>query len=98
MDVTATVERGVSVTDSALAYQVTRRQLGVLACLTGKQRSRLTETFGAWLKTRGTAAEIADRLQVTRRRSGTGCGSSNGPSATSSATPTPASPWRWCFA
>jgi DNA-binding CsgD family transcriptional regulator len=50
--------------DSALADQVTRRQLGALAGLTDKQRHRLTETFGAWLETRGTAAEIADRLQV----------------------------------
>ena len=29
-----------------------------------RQQERLTETFGAWLETRGTAAEIADRLQV----------------------------------
>jgi PucR C-terminal helix-turn-helix domain len=50
--------------DSALAEQVTRRQLGALADLTEKQRNRLTETFGAWLETRGTAAEIADRLCV----------------------------------
>jgi DNA-binding CsgD family transcriptional regulator len=50
--------------DSALAEQVSRRQLGALEGLTPRQRERLTETFGAWLETRGTAAEIADRLQV----------------------------------
>ena len=50
--------------DSALAEQVSRRQLGALEGLTPRQRQRLTETFGAWLETRGTAAEIAERLQV----------------------------------
>jgi DNA-binding CsgD family transcriptional regulator len=50
--------------DSALADQVCRRQLGALEGLTPRQQERLTETFGAWLETRGTAAEIADRLQV----------------------------------
>jgi DNA-binding CsgD family transcriptional regulator len=50
--------------DSALAEQISRRQLGALDGLTPRQRERLTETFGAWLETRGTAAEIADRLQV----------------------------------
>lgn len=50
--------------DSALADQVCRRQLGVLEGLTPRQQERLTETFGAWLETRGKAAEIADRLQV----------------------------------
>ena len=50
--------------DSALADQVSRRQLGALEGLTPRQQERLTETFGAWLETRGTAAEIADRLQV----------------------------------
>jgi DNA-binding CsgD family transcriptional regulator len=50
--------------DSALADQICRRQLGVLEGLTPRQQERLTETFGAWLETRGTAAEIADRLQV----------------------------------
>lgn len=50
--------------DSALADQVCRRQLGALEGLTRRQQERLTETFGAWLETRGTAAEIADRLQV----------------------------------
>jgi hypothetical protein len=50
--------------DSALADQVSRRQLGALEGLTPRQQERLTETFGAWLETRGTVAEIADRLQV----------------------------------
>jgi hypothetical protein len=50
--------------DHALADQVRKRQLGALDELTPRQQERLTETFGAWLETRGTAAEIADRLQV----------------------------------
>jgi DNA-binding CsgD family transcriptional regulator len=50
--------------DRALADQVRKRQLGALDGLTPRQQERLTETFGAWLETRGTAAEIADRLQV----------------------------------
>jgi hypothetical protein len=50
--------------DTALAEQVVRRQLAVLNCLTPRQQDRLTETIGAWLETRGTAAEIADRLHV----------------------------------
>jgi DNA-binding CsgD family transcriptional regulator len=50
--------------DHALADQVRKRQLGALDGLTPRQQERLTETFGAWLETRGTAAEIADRLQV----------------------------------
>lgn len=50
--------------DSALADQVVKQQLGVLARLTPRQRSRVTETLGPWLETRGTAAEIADLLHV----------------------------------
>jgi PucR C-terminal helix-turn-helix domain len=50
--------------DTALADQVSRRHFGVLEALSPRQQERLTETFGAWLETRGTAAEIADRLQV----------------------------------
>jgi hypothetical protein len=50
--------------DSALADQVSRRHFGALEGLTPRQQERLTETFGAWLETRGTAAEIAGRLQV----------------------------------
>jgi hypothetical protein len=50
--------------DAALADQVSRRHFGALEALSPRQQERLTETFGAWLETRGTAAEIADRLQV----------------------------------
>jgi DNA-binding CsgD family transcriptional regulator len=50
--------------DSALADQVTRRQFSALSGLAPRQQHKLTETFGAWLASRGTAAEIADRLQV----------------------------------
>ena len=50
--------------DAALADQVSRRHFGALEALPPRQQERLTETFGAWLETRGTAAEIADRLQV----------------------------------
>jgi len=50
--------------DGALADQVSRRHLGALEGLTPRQQERLTETLGALLETRGTAAEIADRLQV----------------------------------
>jgi len=50
--------------DAALADQVSRRHFGALDALPLRQQERLTETFGAWLETRGTAAEIADRLRV----------------------------------
>ena len=50
--------------DAALADQVSRRHFAALEALPARQQERLTETFGAWLETRGTAAEIADRLQV----------------------------------
>lgn len=50
--------------DQPLVDQVARRQLGALAALTPLQRQRLTETFGTWLETRGTAAETAGRLNV----------------------------------
>ena len=50
--------------DAALADQVSQRHFGALEALSPRQQERLTETFGAWLETRGTAAEIADRLQV----------------------------------
>ena len=50
--------------DAALADQVSRRHFGALEALPPRQQERLTETFGAWLETRGTAGEIADRLQV----------------------------------
>ncbi len=50
--------------DEALIDQLGKRRLGALAALTPAQRQRLTETFGTWLETRGTAAEMADRLCV----------------------------------
>jgi PucR-like helix-turn-helix protein len=50
--------------DEALADQVARRQLSAFAELTPLQRQRLTDTFGTWLETRGTAAEMAGRLNV----------------------------------
>jgi hypothetical protein len=50
--------------DEALVDQVARRQLGALAALTPLQRRRLTETLGTWLETRGTAAEMAERLNL----------------------------------
>ncbi len=50
--------------DTALIDQVGRRQLAALAGLTSKQRARLLETLGAWLRTRGSAAEIAEALSV----------------------------------
>jgi DNA-binding CsgD family transcriptional regulator len=50
--------------DPALVDQIARRQFAALAGLTPRQQQRLTETFGTWLETRGTAAEIADRLRV----------------------------------
>jgi DNA-binding PucR family transcriptional regulator len=50
--------------DEPLVEQLARRQLGALAGLTPLQRQRLTETYGTWLETRGTAAEMAGRLNV----------------------------------
>jgi DNA-binding CsgD family transcriptional regulator len=50
--------------DNALLEQLARREFGRLAGLTPKQRTRLVETLGVWLETRGSAAEIADRLHV----------------------------------
>jgi hypothetical protein len=50
--------------DELLVDQLARRQLAALAGLTPLQRQRLTETLGAWLETRGTAAEMGDRLKV----------------------------------
>ena len=50
--------------DEALIGQLGKRRLGALAALSPAQRDRLTETFGTWLETRGTAAEMADRLCV----------------------------------
>jgi DNA-binding CsgD family transcriptional regulator len=50
--------------DNALVDQIARRRFAALEGLTPKQRERLMETLGAWLDTRGSAAEIADRLHV----------------------------------
>jgi DNA-binding CsgD family transcriptional regulator len=50
--------------DSALIAQLARRRFTPLSDLTPRQRDRLTRTLGAWLETRGTAAEIADVLDV----------------------------------
>lgn len=50
--------------DEPLVDQLARRQLGALTDLTPLQRQRLTETFATWLETRGTAAEMAGRLNV----------------------------------
>src|SRR5437764_2905640 len=47
-----------------LVEHLARRQLRALAGLTPLQRQRLTETYGTWLETRGTAAEMAGRLNV----------------------------------
>ncbi|MEV0661459.1 PucR family transcriptional regulator [Actinomadura luteofluorescens] len=50
--------------DPALVEQLTRRRLGVLDGMTAGQQDRLTETLRTWLVTRGTAAEIAERLHI----------------------------------
>jgi hypothetical protein len=50
--------------DPALIEQISKRQLAALDGLTSKQRTRLLETLGAWLRTRGGAAEIAEQLNV----------------------------------
>lgn len=50
--------------DPALVEQLTRRRLGVLDGMTPGQQDRLTETLRTWLVTRGTAAEIAERLHI----------------------------------
>jgi hypothetical protein len=50
--------------DTALIDQISKRQLAALNGLTSKQRTRLLETLGAWLRTRGGAAEIAEQLNV----------------------------------
>ena len=50
--------------DTALIDQISKRQLAALDGLTSKQRTRLLETLGAWLRTRGSAGEIAEALNV----------------------------------
>jgi PucR C-terminal helix-turn-helix domain len=50
--------------DDRLIDQLAQRQLGGLSALSQGQRNRLEETFGAWLETKGTAPEMAERLKV----------------------------------
>ena len=50
--------------DDRLIDQLSQRQLSGLSALSTVQRHRLEETFGAWLETRGTAPEMAERLNV----------------------------------
>ncbi|MGH3390863.1 MAG: helix-turn-helix domain-containing protein [Actinomadura sp.] len=50
--------------DTALIDQLARRRFAPLTDLTPRQRERLTQTLGAWLETRGTAAEIAEALDI----------------------------------
>ncbi|MGH3632482.1 MAG: helix-turn-helix domain-containing protein [Sciscionella sp.] len=50
--------------DEFLVTQLTKNSLAPLANLTAKQRTRLGETLLAWLETRGSAPEIADKLNV----------------------------------
>jgi hypothetical protein len=50
--------------DEALAGQVARRELAGLADLTPRRRCQLIDTLAAVLETRGTAAQVAERLGV----------------------------------
>jgi PucR C-terminal helix-turn-helix domain len=50
--------------DDRLVDQVAQRRLGALGALSPVQRQRVEETFGAWLETKGTAPEMAERLKV----------------------------------
>jgi PucR C-terminal helix-turn-helix domain len=50
--------------DEELVIQLEQRKLGALAKLSPAQRQRLTETFGAWLETRGNACAMAERMGV----------------------------------
>ena len=50
--------------DDALIDHVARRRLGGLTELSPVRQERLTETFGAWLETKGTAPAMAQRLGV----------------------------------
>jgi hypothetical protein len=50
--------------DEALAEQVTSRELAGLADLTPRRRCQLIDTLAAVLETRGTAAQVAERLMV----------------------------------
>ena len=50
--------------DDALIDQLAARRLSGLDALSAVRRQRLTETFAAWLETKGTAPEMAERLRV----------------------------------
>lgn len=50
--------------DPALVQQIAKKYLGPLVGLTTSQRARLIDTLRIWLTTRGTAAQVADRLGV----------------------------------
>jgi hypothetical protein len=50
--------------DELLVEQLASRSLAPLASLTAKQRARLAETLLTWLRTRGSAPEIAAELKV----------------------------------
>ncbi|MEV6104132.1 helix-turn-helix domain-containing protein [Streptomyces sp. NPDC051940] len=50
--------------DPALVEQIANRRLAPLAGLTASRRDRLTETLRIWLTTRGTAAHMAELLNV----------------------------------
>lgn len=50
--------------DEFLVGELIKRALAPLADLTVKQRSRVGETLLAWLDTRGSAPEIAERLEI----------------------------------
>ncbi|TDE34043.1 PucR family transcriptional regulator [Actinomadura sp. 6K520] len=50
--------------DEALLDQLSRRRLAALAGMSRTQRSRMTETLGAWLEAQGNAVETARRLRV----------------------------------
>ncbi|WP_424187456.1 helix-turn-helix domain-containing protein [Actinokineospora sp. G85] len=50
--------------DEFLVRELLKRTLAPLTDLTVKQRARTAETLLAWLETRGSAPEIAERLQI----------------------------------
>ncbi|MBM7773532.1 DNA-binding CsgD family transcriptional regulator [Actinokineospora baliensis] len=50
--------------DEFLVRELRRRALAPLTGLTAKQRARTAETLLAWLETRGSAPEIAQRLDI----------------------------------
>ncbi|AHH96249.1 PucR family transcriptional regulator [Kutzneria albida] len=50
--------------DPFMVRQMSERALAPLAELTGKQHTKLSETLLAWLETRGSAEELAQRLDI----------------------------------